>query len=264
MPIGPFEAEILRVIASNRNPESFVGGATVLNRDKDTVRASEDIDLFHDSDEALLRAVEQDEQAMLGHGFKVDTLFSRPNFHRASVSDGQNSTKMEWVRDSAFRFFPVEEDELMGYRLNLWDAATNKVLAGVGRGVVRDYVDLIQLHQSHLSLGALIWAAAAKDPGLSPDFIRSELMRTHHYDQQTYASLKWTSPVDPRALKRTWLAAMDEAQALFDLLVDTDAPYGCLFLNEAGEPQTPTRESLAKLCPHYGSLRGCWPRVVEE
>jgi hypothetical protein len=28
MPIGPFEAEILRVLAANRNPESFIGGVT--------------------------------------------------------------------------------------------------------------------------------------------------------------------------------------------------------------------------------------------
>ena len=29
MPIGDFEREVLRVIAANRNPDSFVGGATV-------------------------------------------------------------------------------------------------------------------------------------------------------------------------------------------------------------------------------------------
>lgn len=264
MPIGPFEAEVLRVLAANRNPESFIGGATVLNQGKDTPRTSEDIDVFHDSEASLLKGVEEDERTLREHGFNVAVLLSRPSFHRAQVSRWQESTKMEWVRDSAFRFFPVEVDALMGYRLNLWDAATNKVLAGVGRGVVRDYVDLIHLHQTRLSLGALIWAAAGKDPGLSPDFMRSEMMRTHHYDQQTYESLKWSHPVDPIALKGVWLAAMREAHDLFDLLLDLDAPYGCFFLDEQGEPQTPTRETFTTLRPRYGSLRGCWPRIVEE
>jgi hypothetical protein len=264
MPIGPFESEILRVLAANRNPESFIGGATVLNQGKDSPRISEDIDVFHDSEASLLKGVEEDERTLREHGYEVAMLLSRPNFHRAQVSQGPRSTKMEWVYDSAFRFFPVETDALMGYRLNLWDAATNKVLAGVGRGVVRDYVDLIHLHQTRLSLGALIWAAAGKDPGLSPDFMRSELMRTQHYDQQTYESLNLSRPVDPVALKGVWLAAMKEAQDLFDLLLDLDAPYGCFFLDEQDNPHTPTRETLSILRPHYGSLRGCWPRIVEE
>jgi hypothetical protein len=264
MPIGPFEAEILRVLAANRNPESFIGGATVINQWADTPRASEDIDVFHDSVLSLQQGVEEDERTLREHGYEVEVLLSRPSFHRARVAKETLNTKMEWVHDSGFRFFPVEADALMGYRLNLWDAATNKVLASVGRGVVRDYVDLIHLHQTHLSLGALIWAAAGKDPGLSPDFIRAEMMRTHRYDQHTYDSLKWSRPIDPATLKTVWLAAMQEAQALFDLLMDMDAPYGCLFLDHKSEPQTPTRDTLASLHPHYGSLRGCWPRMIEE
>lgn len=33
MPVGPFETEVLRTLAANRNPESFIGGATVLNHE---------------------------------------------------------------------------------------------------------------------------------------------------------------------------------------------------------------------------------------
>jgi hypothetical protein len=264
MPIGSFEEGILRLLATNRNPESFIGGATVLNQEQSSPRTSEDIDIFHDSESSLLHSVELDEKTLRKHGFNMAILLSRPSFYRAQVSRDQESTKMEWVNDSAFRFFPVETDLLMGYRLNIWDAATNKVLAGVGRGVIRDYVDLIHLHETRLSLGALIWAAVAKDPGLSPDFMRSEMMRTHHYDQQTYESLKLSRPLNPIALKGVWLSAMREAHDLFDLLLDLDAPYGCFFLDEQKEPQTPTRDTLSTLHPHYASLRGCWPRIVES
>jgi hypothetical protein len=264
MPIGPFETKVLLVLAANRHPESFIGGATVLNQDANSPRTSEDIDIFHDSEVSLQQGVVQDQQTLRENGYDIEVLLSRPSFHRAQVTKRPLSTKLEWVHDSAFRFFPIEADSLMGYRLNFWDAATNKVLAGVGRGVIRDYLDLIHLHQTRLSLGSLIWAAAGKDPGLTPDFMRAEMMRTHRYEQQTYDELKLSRPADPLALKKIWLAAMAEAQTLFDLLVDLDAPYGCFFLNDKGEVETPTRETLKTLRPHYGSLRGCWPRIVEE
>lgn len=264
MPIGEFEAKILKLLAVNRNPESFIGGATVLNQLEDSPRTSEDIDVFNDSEASLLQGTEEDLLTLKENGFEVSVLYARPSFYRAQVSKGSHATKIEWVHDSAFRFFPVESDELMGYRLNLWDAATNKVLAGAGRAVVRDYVDLIHLHETRLSLGALIWAAAGKDQGLSPDFIREEMMRTQRYDPETYKSLKLSRPTDPVTLKKIWLGAMREAQELFDLLLDQDAPYGCFFLNGKGEPKTPTRKTLSTLRPHYGSLRGCLPRIVEE
>ena len=49
MPIGPFESEVLRLLARNRNPDSYVGGATVLHQASDSPRASADIDVFHDT-----------------------------------------------------------------------------------------------------------------------------------------------------------------------------------------------------------------------
>jgi hypothetical protein len=62
--------------------------------------------------------------------------------------------------DSAFRFFPVEPDTDLGDRLNFWDAAINKVLALAGRNEIRDYLDVIWLHEQHLQPGAVVWAAS--------------------------------------------------------------------------------------------------------
>src|SRR2546427_294842 len=83
---------------------------------------------------------------------------SQPDFHRAIIRRGGQETKIEWVHDSAFRFFPVERDLELGWRLNFWDAATNKVLALIGRQKIRDYLDCLYLHEHHLHLGALAWA----------------------------------------------------------------------------------------------------------
>ena len=55
--------------------------------------------------------------------------------------------------------------------MNFWDVAVNKVLAFAGRPEIRDWVDVLHLHQRHLHLGALAWAGTGKDPGLSPEAI---------------------------------------------------------------------------------------------
>lgn len=49
MPIAQFERTILRRLAANRHPDSFVAGATVLLRAEDSPRQSQDIDLFPDT-----------------------------------------------------------------------------------------------------------------------------------------------------------------------------------------------------------------------
>jgi hypothetical protein len=263
MPIAPFEMEVLRLLAANRSPESHVGGATVLHQVPESRRTSEDIDVFHDTVEALERAEAADTATLENAGYEVERVAQQPLIRRARVGKGGERTKLEWVFDSAFRFYPAQVDSLMGYRLHFWDAATNKILAGCGRGKIRDYFDMIELHQRHLSLGALIWAAAGKDDGLSPSYIIEELARVQRYPRKDYEELRLTEPVDPKAMKMQWLEALAQARCLVnDTLLD--APYGCFFLDETGCPVTPTPETLPQLRPHHGSVRGAWPRIVEE
>jgi len=49
MPLGDFEREVLRLLAVNRNPDSYVAGATVLNQSAGSSRTSKDADVFHDT-----------------------------------------------------------------------------------------------------------------------------------------------------------------------------------------------------------------------
>jgi hypothetical protein len=140
MPLGTFEREILRLLAQNRNPDSFVAGATILHHAEKSPRVSRDIDLFHDTAEAISAAVEKDVATLRAHGFTVEIPHPQPIFQRGFIRKGGQQTKIEWLYDSAFRFFPVEPDAELGYRLNFWDAATNKLLALAGRNEVRDYL----------------------------------------------------------------------------------------------------------------------------
>ena len=62
MPLTKLQVGILRLLAAHRDPESYVAGSTPLNRGAG--RSSDDIDIFHDREERVTRAAEED-SAML-------------------------------------------------------------------------------------------------------------------------------------------------------------------------------------------------------
>ena len=263
MPIADFEKTILRLLAANRNPESFVAGATVLLRDENSHRRSQDIDLFHDTAESLKIASEVDCAVLEKRGYQVSWDNVQPTFRRALIVREGRTTKLEWVFDSAFRFFPVEPDAELGYVLNFWDAATNKVLALAGRGELRDYLDVLHLHHHHLSLGALTWAACGKDIGYTPQFLIDEAQRLAHYHTSLLAKIESREPVNLVECKKQWLEMTREARVLFDHLPAEEV--GCLYLDADNRPVTPNpgAPEFPKLRRHFGTVRGAWPVVRE-
>ena len=119
---------------------------------------------------------------------------------------------IEWVRDSAFRFFPLIEHEELGLALHPFDLATNKVLALVGRLEVRDWVDVLACDARVQPLGYLAWAASGKDPGFTPSGILAHARRSTRYSAAEIASLAFDGPPpDPAALAREWRHAADRA-----------------------------------------------------
>lgn len=70
MPLGVFEQELLRLLAANRNPDSYVGGATVLNQHAASPRTSKDVDVFHDTIDSLGQSADRDIATLKAAGFK--------------------------------------------------------------------------------------------------------------------------------------------------------------------------------------------------
>ncbi|GDY21529.1 hypothetical protein LBMAG56_28760 [Verrucomicrobiota bacterium] len=266
MPLGPFESEVLRLLAGNRNPDSYVGGATVLHQAPDSPRASADIDVFHDTAPAVHDAATRDTATLQAAGYDVRIVSRQECFCRAIVTQGPATTKLEWVQDSAFRFFPVESDPQLGWRLHFWDVATNKILAFCGREKLRDWLDVIYLHERHLCLGALVWAAAAKDPGLTPEFLLDAAKRfvRFPFDLREWSAVGVAPPPDLGHFKRRFLTLVDEAAALVAKLPPLE--MGCLYLDASGKPVCPDPSSpeFPKLTRHFGSVKGAWPRIVEN
>jgi hypothetical protein len=261
MPLGDFEKNVLRLLAANRNPESYVAGATVFLRREDSHRQSQDIDVFHDTVQSLKLAAAQDAAVLQQNGYALEWAETQETLQRATVSKNGRSTKVEWVYDSAFRFFPVQPDAELGFVLHPLDGATNKLLALAGRGELRDYLDMLFLHRNVLSLGALAWAACGKDVGFTPQFLIEEAQRLAHYPAVRLKTLLLREPVDLVECKLQWLAAVAEANTLF-LKLPSDE-IGCLYLDAKGQAviPDPTMPGFALLRRHFGSVRGAWPAI---
>lgn len=69
MPLSRIQTEVLRLLAAHRDPERYVAGATPLNRD--AVRYSSDIDVFHDREERVSSAALNDAKVLDAAGYGV-------------------------------------------------------------------------------------------------------------------------------------------------------------------------------------------------
>ena len=80
MPLSKIQTDILKLLAAHRDPESYVAGSTPLNRD--TPRYSGDIDVFHDREERVAQAAQQDAALMQEHGYTLEWLRRDPAIYR--------------------------------------------------------------------------------------------------------------------------------------------------------------------------------------
>jgi hypothetical protein len=229
-----------------------------LNRDGP--RISQDIDIFHDREEAVAAAAAADAAILAANGFAAAWLRRAPGIHAAVVTRGGESTRLEWVRDTDFRFFPTVEDESFGRRLHIADIATNKALAAAGRREPRDVLDLLFIHEHRIPLGAVIWAAVAKDAGYSPESLIAEIRRNARYRADDFADLATAEPVDAGDILRRFRRALDEAAA-FAARMPTDKA-GLLFI-EDGSIVQPDPDRLGDYVEHTGTRRGHWPSSTE-
>jgi hypothetical protein len=258
VPLSKIQTEVLRLLASQRDPESYVAGASPLNRD--APRYSADIDVFHDREERVASAAMNDVKALEAGGYRVRWLRQLPLIYTAEVTRQDSSTRLEWVVDSDFRFFPTMRDELFGYILHPVDLATNKVMAAAGRREVRDLVDLVTIHDAILPLGGVIWAAVEKSPGFTPEGLIAEIRRNANYPAAEWRSLISTEPLDPKIVTTRLRAALDDAEA-FMTRMPTEK-LGLLFL-QGGKAVQPDPDRLEDYQTHAGQRRGQWPSSFE-
>lgn len=258
MPLSSLQIDILRLLASHRDPESFVAGSTPLNRN--TLRYSGDIDVFHDREERVAAAALDDARTLQAAGYAVTWLRQLPSIHSALIASGNELTRLEWVADSDYRFFPAQKDEVSGYVLHPVDLAINKAMAAAGRREVRDFVDLVTAHETILPLGATVWAAVDKSPGFTPEGLIAEIRRNARYSAADWKALVTAEPINPVAVLARLRTALEQAEAFVARMPTEKA--GLLFL-ENGRVVQPDPEHLDRYRTHAGQRRGHWPASAE-
>lgn len=258
MPLTKIQSDILMLLASHRDAESYVAGGTPLNRE--AIRYSEDIDIFHDREERVESAANEDAKTLVDAGYDVNWMRRQALIYTAQVTRGDAGTRLDWVADSDYRFFPTIPDKTFGYILNPIDLALNKVMAAVGRHEVRDVVDLVTIHETILPLGAAIWADVDKAPGFTAEGLIAELRRNVFYPMLEWGTLTVTEPIDPKGITDRLRSALDQAEA-FVTRMPTEK-MGLLFLKD-GKVVQPDPERLGDYEIHAGQRRGQWPSSPE-
>jgi hypothetical protein len=271
MPLTQFQRDLCRLIADNRiaRGEAYVAGGVALTEALRTARISRDLDLFHDTREALVQTFAADLRTLETGGYRVDVYIERPAYVEARVQKGDGSVVIQWTCDSAYRFFPLLKHPDLGLTLHPFDLATNKVLALVGRAEPRDWFDTIACHHALQPFGYLAWAACGKDPALSPAFILDEAARTTRYTQAELARLEFEGG-EPNAaeLANEWKAALVQAREIHALLPPSSA--GRCVLNAtmelyAGGAAGCARDIAAgQIIFHEGRIGGVWPRMIAD
>jgi hypothetical protein len=174
---------------------------------------------------------------------------------------------MQWVRDSAYRFFPLVRHDDFGLTLHTFDLATNKMLALVGRVEVRDWVDVLECHERLQPLGYLAWAACGKDPGFGPASILEHAAATTRYSAAEVAELAFAGGAVPDAasLSRRWHEALGAARDLIAQLPAEQAGRCVLTregkLRQAASPDLPALLKAGELHFHEGRVRGALPQL---
>lgn len=212
MALTQIQKEIMASIAGNRSDTSYIAGGLALNMD--WPRMSDDIDIFHDTDEEIGVSADIDIAKLEADGFKVSIEVNIYGCVEASVTRGGERTLVQWMSETRTRFFPLVKDDEWGSRLHLTDLAVNKVIAASTRTKARDYVDLLMIEKHMCPLGPVIMAAAGKPPYFSPlriiDEIRHKALSVTNEDYTTVRGLPsdWTAAM----IRDELIVALDRAE----------------------------------------------------
>ncbi len=260
MPLTEYQAQLARLLSTNRSPDSFLAGGAAILIEPDSQRYSRDLDYFHDSPARVAEAFRNDRDLLVANGYAIDMDLNQPGFVRAVVRKGSEATKVDWAHDSSFRFLPAVRDPRVGFALHPIDLAVNKILALAGRDEPRDVLDTVDFHKRLLSLGILCWAACGKDPGFSPLSLLELLRRRGRVRQDDLERLNLARQVNLQELKHGWLEALESVEP-FAASRPPDE-IGCLYYSPAQRAFVDPRKAPDAV-PHFGRPGGLLPQVQQ-
>ena len=232
MPLTAIQSEVLKAISANRSPESHIAGGIALNFAPGSPRFSEDIDIFHDVEEAVVKASDLDVRCLESAGFTVQRQIWTPLFRRITASKSGESVKLEWAQDSAWRFFQIQQDSVLHWKLHPFDALTNKALSMAARAETRDLVDLVSHTSGPNPLHTVVWAACAKDAGFTPLSLLEWMRRNARIDAPVLKEMGVS--IAATELKTKWLELAELTEVLINEAAHAGIEPGVVFVGPDG------------------------------
>lgn len=258
MPLTDYQARLARLLSQNRTFDSYLAGGAAILIEPNTRRFSRDLDYFQDSEARVAEAFDVDRKTIEAAGYSIEVDLNQPGYVRAVVRKDGEATKVEWARDSDWRFMPTLRDERVGFILHPVDLAVNKVLALAGRDEARDVLDAVDFHQRVLTLGALCWAACGKDPGFTPLSLLEMLRRRGRVRPEDLDRLELAQPVELNTLKHDWLEALDSVEPFIASRPGDE--IGCLYYSPSQQAFDDPQQAQDAV-PHFGRPGGVVPQV---
>ena len=268
MALTCFQSGILRLLAENRrmNSGSYVARGLALNHSFNEPRQSRDIDIFHDTVDALLESWRIDRERLVREGYSVRPLRELKTFIEAEVTKGSERTEIQWSTDSAYRFFPLVEDEITGFTLHPIDLAANKLSALVGRTEPRDWIDVITAIRHIQPFVYLLSAACGKDPGFSPSSMLEYVARRHYNQVEIDEKISPCGVYEAASLNRFWHEEVNRAREA--VIAFPRDKVGTCVLDGVGNPfkgdmaQLSAAMASGGVVFHEGRICGAWPQIV--
>ena len=253
------QKQVIAVIAKLRDEGSYLAGGAVLNQL--TSRVSDDLDVFLDDERLVLAVARRDIEALRAAGFVVVEDMMLFGFAEATINAAAgDATKIQWMSESAYRFFPLQKDAELGFRLHDVDLAVNKAIAGASRKKARDIVDLAMIDERYMQLGALVWAAAGGKTAMSPIMMLDNIVHNAAvHSPIEYRMLRSIEPIDGAAILARIQTASQQARDFCRAApVET---LGHVFLGPDARPVAPTIEEILRGRVHAHAIteRGAWP-----
>lgn len=266
MPLSGFQRTLLAALTAEPNDKRYLAGGAALHFAPTSARYSDDLDFFHDSEALVASAFTEDRERLERAGYQLDLELSLPGFVRAVVRRDDEATRVDWARDSAWRFMPLQRDASGILLLHPVDLAINKVLALAGRDEPRDFVDILYVHEQILPLAALVWAAVGKDPGLTPLSLLELLKRRGRYRPEDFERLHLLHAFDLFQAKEAWLAALEDAEAF--VRERPPEEIGCLYYSVRREhfvvPRSDATLARQEIRLHFGAPGGVLPQLTDS
>jgi len=168
--LTPLQRRILRTLAGRFTPPWTLTGGAALAGFHLKHRPTRDLDLFWRGQPVLGALPREVEEILRSAGLEVATIQAGMTFHQLRVTDGLDVCVVDLVAERAAPLERPVQGEVDGLPLLIdspHEILVNKLCALLGRGELRDLLDLKVLLESGLDLERALAAAPQKDGGFS-------------------------------------------------------------------------------------------------